>query len=91
MLFVAALEKITADFRDLDEVQRSTALRTAESMRQSQVKNLLLPGLILKDLIHIPTHADLSFGLSMIATNISLGLWNYSISTLGLKVGKIKC
>lgn len=55
-------EKIVVDFRGLDEVQRATALRTDETMRQSQVKNLLLSGLILRVLIHIPKHSALTFG-----------------------------
>lgn len=55
-------EKIVVDFRGLDEVQRATALRTDETMRQSQVKNLLLFGLILRVLIHIPKHSALTFG-----------------------------
>lgn len=58
-----ATEKTVADFRGLHEVQRATALRTAETMKQSQVKNLLLSGLILRDLIHIPKHSALIFGL----------------------------
>lgn len=47
------------DFRGLDNIQRATALGSAETMRHSQVKNLLLPGLVFKELIHIPTHTAL--------------------------------
>lgn len=47
------------DFRGLDIIQRATALGTVETMKHSQVKNLLLPGLVSKDLIHIPTHTAL--------------------------------
>lgn len=91
MLFVAALEKITADFRDLDEVQRSTALGTAETMRQSQVKNLLLPGLILKDLIHIPTCAALSFELLTQHDGNKHFTGFMELQHMLLKVGKIRC
>lgn len=66
---------------------------TVETMRHSQVKNLLLPGLISKDLIHIPTHTGLGRFRSlpnMTKIVLPYAQWNYILWTLRLKMGKIR-
>lgn len=86
--FATAVGKIPVDFRGLDNIQEATALGTAETMRHSQVKNLLLPGLVSGALIPAPVYTALRHCRSLpdvTTTGIPYTQGNHIICTMGLR------